>query len=1627
MHMLVKKIGLVTLLAATTAALLGAEEIYGPSDSQSAPTRLLDKKVTSEMKTKEPMRSLEEGIHSGTIVYEERIGEVIQRIDEGKSYLEHLENVQEGEQPVDESQTTPASTNDNIRAELEMRHGQSAKQDNATQKLLEAFAQLSDSSTNITRSAWTMYGNPPFPNSPNFLGPLGAEPLKIGVKGEPAIRIIPTTFTPNILLGSQANFAGTEVIGSIIAGGGDNFFPNRVSSDYSAIGGGLNNQAGGDFRYLESPFATVSGGRNNLAKRRYSTVGGGMANKAEGLGSTIGGGQENMADEEFTTIAGGSKNAASDRYSTVAGGNFNKAAGKSSVVSGGQRNEASRLGATVAGGMNNEASGDFSSIPGGSFNVASGKNSVAAGTHAEARHEGTFVWSDSQKNSFTSSSENQFLIRAEGNVGIDTTKPKEKLTVAGNVAPASSSTHDLGSEKLKWKTLHLADGIETSGGLEVRSGKTVLMSIDGDGNLNLSGRIIAGSQKRSPLDLDPNDPVKRSSTKTDEPVVLAANALSIDTEFAGDVTGKADQLVIPEASIGAAKITPESLGAEQISNGSLGTEEIKNGSLTLSDVDQDDFDRAYFRKTGGHVSGTLTLPDDGLKVGKSQIVLRDGNVGIGIAQPQNALAVEGIVSSTKGFQLPDGSLLTAQPEGLSSNSLDDLRSTLKENILSEVETRINAIDQVDTNQLITSLRANMNELLQAQAPKNSTTIITNTIVQNLTDDEKEALVQDALKRTRETIEQWVANNPPTHTAVTNTIEKSLSEADRAAIIEAALKTVRDEGATWFPAPVMVETTITQVVTKGLDEADMKKIQSLIIAQIPQAPESPQAPSARVTAPIDPALSEAQLQILVSETRQQVLRSLKDERSKQPTVTNVVQQALPANTMAVLAETLQGHIESILPGMIPDATLITNIVERRLNPEEVQALGEQFRAGISDEIKSLMPEPTASSISQEERGALIAEVQAQLKPLLDELKVPAVKNTFITNQVVQTMSDEEKQALVDRAIKASDTQLRSVIQNTVAKFTSSEINLSHLEKLEQRLLKATEEKIGKSIASLPPSPKPFGAKEQQRLKETVMGEAQNAIKHALKSMPEGEMRMVEVPLSEEKQLQMVELITATLTEQIPSMIPTPQITKESVTNILVKSLSADEQNALAEKIKADLSQSIKGMIPAPVVTENFVTNIIERGITDAERTDLLAQGAEQVHKLVPTLIPQPIIQHTAVTNVIVKQLDQAEQDALSAAIRTQLENKLAELIPPPQIQHTAVTNTIVKALDASEKAALVEEVRAELSKTLESLIPAPQVNNHYSTNTIVKEISESERALLQANIMEAVHAAIDGGTGKAAGTMAVVSGGAENAATANAATVGGGFQNSASAPFTTIAGGANNNATEKFATIAGGNGNLASGVASSINGGRDNQAAGAYSTVVAGRDNLAKGHYSLSAGRQAKAVHDGAFVWADATGSELQSQQPHEFRVRASGGVNLLSNPQGSSGATLHPGAVSWSVPVTTAQMVGAQPVSGINILAKLSKLPLKQYNLTSQNSDVKHIGPSAEDFYATFGLGESAGSINSADQSGVTMAAVQALYQVTLQQQQIMTAQQDETEALKARIAELESFINQLKRYAAEQ
>jgi hypothetical protein len=169
-----------------------------------------------------------------------------------------------------------------------------------------------------------------------------------------------------------------------------------------------------------------------------------------------------------------SANSASGQCAFVGGGLGNSGSGYEAVIGGGQLNTASGVDAftyftglffntlfgysTVGGGFANTSSATGATVPGGAFNTASGDMSFAAGFHANAATSGSFVWADdSSSSSFSSTANNQFLIRANGGVGINTTSPAATLHVY-NPTVSCSGRIESGGGVNAWSRMEFANG-----------------------------------------------------------------------------------------------------------------------------------------------------------------------------------------------------------------------------------------------------------------------------------------------------------------------------------------------------------------------------------------------------------------------------------------------------------------------------------------------------------------------------------------------------------------------------------------------------------------------------------------------------------------------------------------------------------------------------------------------------------------------------------------------------------------------------------------------------------------------------------------------------------------------------------------------------------------------------------------------------------------------------------------------------------------------------------------------------------------------------------------------------------------------------------------------------------------
>jgi hypothetical protein len=338
------------------------------------------------------------------------------------------------------------------------------------------------------------------------------------------------------------------------------------------------------------------------------------------------------------------------------------------------------------------------------------------------------------------------------------------------------------------------------------------------------------------------------------------------------------------------------------------------------------------------------------------------------------------------------------------------------------------------------------------------------------------------------------------------------------------------------------------------------------------------------------------------------------------------------------------------------------------------------------------------------------------------------------------------------------------------------------------------------------------------------------------------------------------------------------------------------------------------------------------------------------------------------------------------------------------------------------------------------------------------------------LSDRAYATVGGGADNwASGWGATVGGGTWNAAHATNPTVAGGEYNLASVGWATVGGGYINQANGDYATVAGGYGNAASGSYSFAAGRRakathhgafvwaDSAAAEFASTASSQFLVRAAGGVGINANAPNAALavdggnsiariavnsnsptanaglllrQDGVSRWAIAT--VFSDGDLSFFREGVGGGSRLFIDDGGvnagyvgigsaapqyplhmASGAHVTTGGV-WTNASSRALKLDFAAVDRAAVLETLATLPIATWSYRAEGSGVRHLGPTAEDFYTAFGLGDGGAAIGTVDADGVALAAIQTLHQIVREQQAELAAQKTRIERLEARLAALE-------------
>jgi hypothetical protein len=122
----------------------------------------------------------------------------------------------------------------------------------------------------------------------------------------------------------------------------------------------------------------------------------------------------------------------------------------------------------------------------------------------------------------------------------------------------------------------------------------------------------------------------------------------------------------------------------------------------------------------------------------------------------------------------------------------------------------------------------------------------------------------------------------------------------------------------------------------------------------------------------------------------------------------------------------------------------------------------------------------------------------------------------------------------------------------------------------------------------------------------------------------------------------------------------------------------------------------------------------------------------------------------------------------------------------------------------------------------------------------------------------------------------------------------------------------------------------------------------------------------------------------------------------------------SSGALLTSGG-TWTNASDANLKENFQPVDGEELLEKIEQLLIMEWNYKIESDEVKHIGPTAQDFKATFGVGPNDKTISTIDPSGIALAAIKELHR----QNKVLSASNQE---LRDELTEIRKMLEGMKK-----
>ncbi|MBP7779087.1 MAG: tail fiber domain-containing protein [Acidobacteria bacterium] len=225
-------------------------------------------------------------------------------------------------------------------------------------------------------------------------------------------------------------------------------------------------------------------------------------------------------------------------------------------------------------------------------------------------------------------------------------------------------------------------------------------------------------------------------------------------------------------------------------------------------------------------------------------------------------------------------------------------------------------------------------------------------------------------------------------------------------------------------------------------------------------------------------------------------------------------------------------------------------------------------------------------------------------------------------------------------------------------------------------------------------------------------------------------------------------------------------------------------------------------------------------------------------------------------------------------------------------------------------------------------------------------------------------------------------------------------------------GKDTSATAESAFAGGGVGTTASGIRS----------------LAFGENVLAAGSGSVALGTRAGVSANGSFAFGDRSSQTVFTvTQPNQFKVRAAGGVEFFSNPEANIGVRLVAGGVQWTSLSDVNAKHRFRDLDGEDVLTKFAAMPVREWSYKAQEDAIRHIGPTAQDFHAAFGLGEEPLRIGTLDADGVALAGVKAVEARTRRLSERLAALETENAGLQAELEGVRERLARLERALGKQ